>query len=186
MALGATIYNFDVELADSDRHVYGSLALKVARHPSESEEHLVARLLAYLLEYAEGIEFSRGVSDPDEPAIALRDLTGAIKVWIDIGAPDAARLHKASKAAGRVVVYTHKSPTQFLKQLAGERIHRADALELYAIDRDLITALVARLDRRVSFSLSVTDRELYVSIGADNLTGAVVRLNRDASRADSR
>jgi len=180
MALGATIYNFDVELADSDRHVYESLALKVARHPSESEEHLVARLLAYLLEYAEGIEFSRGVSDPDEPAIALRDLTRAIKVWIDIGAPDAARLHKASKAADRVVVYTHKSPTQFLKQLAGERIHRADALELYAIDRDLVTALVSRLDRRVSFSLSVTDRELYVSIGADNLTGAVVRLNRDA------
>lgn len=180
MALGATIYNFAVELADSDRHVYESLALKVARHPSESEEHLVARLLAYLLEYAEGIEFSRGVSDPDEPAIALRDLTGAIKVWIDIGAPDAVRLHKASKAADRVVVYTHKSPTQFLKQLAGERIHRADALELYAIDRDLVTALVSRLDRRVSFSLSVTDRELYVSIGADNLTGAVVRLNRDA------
>ena len=182
MALGATIYNFDVELADSDRHVYESLALKVARHPSESEEYLVARLLAYLLEYADGIEFSRGVSNPDEPAIALRDLTGAIKVWIDIGAPDAARLHKASKAADRVVVYTHKSPTQLLKQLAGERIHRADALELYAIDRDLVTALVARLDRRVSFSLSVTDRELYVSIDADNLTGAVVRLNRDASR----
>jgi len=186
MALGATIYNFDVDLADSDRQVYESLALKIARHPSESEEYLVARLLAYLLEYAEGIEFSRGVSDPDEPAIALRDLTGAIKVWIDIGAPDAARLHKASKAADRVVVYTHKNPTQFLKQLAGERIHRADALELYAIDRDLVTALVARLDRRVSFSLSVTDRELYVSIGTDNLTGAVVRLNRDASRADSR
>lgn len=182
MALGATIYNFDVELADSDRHVYESLALKVARHPSESEEYLVTRLLAYLLEYAEGIEFSRGVSNPDEPAIALRDLTGAIKVWIDIGAPDAARLHKASKAADRVVVYTHKSPTQLLKQLAGERIHRADALELYAIDRDLVAALVARLDRRVSFSLSVTDRELYVSIDADNLTGAVVRLNRDASR----
>lgn len=182
MALGATIYNFDVELADNDRHVYESLALKIARHPSESEEYLVARLLAYLLEYAEGIEFSRGVSNPDEPAIALRDLTGAIKVWIDIGAPDAARLHKASKAADRVVVYTHKSPTQLLKQLAGERIHRADALELYAIDRDLVAALVARLDRRVSFSLSVTDRELYVSIDADNLTGAVVRLNRDASR----
>lgn len=180
MAVGATIYNFDVELADSDRHVYESLALKVARHPSESEEYLVARLLAYLLEYGEGIEFSRGVSDPDEPAIALRDLTGAIKVWIDIGAPNAARLHRASKAADRVVVYTHKSPTQFLKQLAGERIHRADALELYAIDRDLVTALVARLDRRVSFSLSVTDRELYVSIGADNLTGVVVRLSRDA------
>jgi uncharacterized protein YaeQ len=140
----------------------------------------MARLLAYLLEFAEGIEFSRGVSDPDEPTIAVRDLTGAIKVWIDVGTPDAARLHKASKAAGRVAVYTHKDPTQFLKQLAGERIHHAEALELYAIDRALVSALVARLERRVAFSLSVTDHELYLSIGADNLTGTVMRLNRDA------
>lgn len=177
MALGATIYTFDVDLSDADRGVYESLALRVARHPSESEEYLVARVLAYLLEFAEGIEFSRGVSDPDEPAIAVRDLTGAITAWIDIGTPDAARLHKASKTAGRVAVYTHKDPAQFLRQLGGERIHRSDALELYAIDRALVGALVARLERRVAFSLSVSDRELYVSIGEDTLTGSVVRLN---------
>ena len=139
----------------------------------------MARLLAYLLEFAEGIEFSRGVSDPEEPTIAVRDLTGAIDTWIDIGTPDAARLHKASKTAGRVAVYTHKDPTQFLKQLAGEKIYRSQALELYAIDRALVSALVARLERRVAFSLSVSDRELYLSIGRDNLTGSVVRLNRD-------
>jgi uncharacterized protein YaeQ len=179
MALGATVYNFDVELADTDRHVYESVALRVARHPSESEEYLVARLLAYLLEFADGIEFSRGVSDPDEPTIAVRDLTGALKTWIDIGTPNAARLHKASKVARRVAVYTHKDPAQFLKQLAGEKIHNAEALELYAIDRALVTALVARLERRVAFSLSVTDGDLYLSIGADNLTGTVVRLNRE-------
>jgi uncharacterized protein YaeQ len=178
MALTATIYNFDIELADADRDVYESLALRVARHPSESEEYLVARVLAYLLEFAEGIEFSRGVSDPDEPAIAIRDVTGRIGTWIDIGTPHAARLHKASKAAGRVAVYTHKDPAQFLKQLAGERIHNSDALELYAIDRALVSALVARLERRVAFSLSVTGRELYLSIGRDNLTGRVVRLDR--------
>ena len=176
MALSATIYNFDVELADNDRGVYESLALRVARHPSESEEYLVARLLAYLLEFTEGIAFSRGVSSPDEPAIAVRDLTGAIGAWIDIGAPDAARLHRASKAAGRVAVYTHKDPTQFLKGLAGEKIHRAAALELYAIDRALISGLVARLERRVAFSLLIADRELFVSIGTDTLTGKVVRL----------
>jgi uncharacterized protein YaeQ len=180
MALGATIYNFDVELADADRQVYESLALRVPRHPSESEEYLVTRLLAYLLEYAEGIEFSRGVSVPDEPAIVVRDLTGAITTWIEVGTPDAARLHKASKAARRVAVYVHKDPAQFLRQLAGERIHNSQALELYLIDRALVGALVARLDRRVAFSVSVTDREVYVSIGAENLTGAVVRLNRQA------
>ena len=177
MALTATIYNFDIELADNDRHVYESLSLRVARHPSESEEYLIARVLAYLLEFDRGIEFSRGVSDPDDPAIAIRDLTGAIHTWIDVGTPDATRLHKASKAARRVVVYTHKDPAQFLKQLAGERIHRAEGLELYAIDRSLISAVVARLERRVSFSLSVTDRELYLSIGPENLTGSIVRLS---------
>jgi uncharacterized protein YaeQ len=178
VSLTATIYNFDVELADSDRQVYESLSLRVARHPSESEEYLIARMLAYLLEYSEGIEFSRGVSDPDQPTIAVRDLTGAIVSWIDIGTPDAARLHRASKAARRVAVYTHKEPTQYLKQLAGEKIHRAEDLELYAIDRSLVSALVGRLDRRVSFSMSVTDRELYLSIGSDNLTGVVARLER--------
>jgi uncharacterized protein YaeQ len=179
MALGATIYNFDIELADADRGVYESLALRVPRHPSESGEYLVTRILAYLLEYADGIAFSRGVSEPDEPAIVVRDLTGAITAWVEVGTPDAARLHKASKAAGRVAVYTHKDPAQFLRQLAGERIHNSEALELYAIDRALVDALVARLDRRVAMSVSVTDREIYVSIGAENLTGAVVRLNRN-------
>ena len=180
MAIAATIYNFDIELADRDRHVYESLSLRVARHPSESEEHLIARLLAYLIEYVPGIEFSRGVSDPDEPAIAVRDLTGAIRSWIDIGTQDAARLHKASKAASRVAVYTHKDPAHLLKGLDGERIHRAGELELYAIDRALVGALVARLERRVAFSVSIGDRELYVSIGADNLSGAVTRLARTA------
>jgi uncharacterized protein YaeQ len=176
MALTATIYNFDIELADGDRGVYESLALRVAQHPSESAEHLVARVLAYLLEHAEGIAFSRGVSEPEEPAISVRDLTGRIRSWIDIGAPDAARLHKASKAAARVAVYTHKDPGQFLKQLAGERMHRAEAIEIYALDRALVAALVARLARRMAFSVSINDRELYVSIGSDNLTGTVQRL----------
>jgi uncharacterized protein YaeQ len=178
MALQATVYNFDIELTDHDRGVYESLALRVARHPSESEEFLIARVLAYLLEYTEGIAFSRGVSDPDEPAIGIRDLTGAISAWIDIGTPDAARLHKASKAARRVVGYTHKDPRPFLDRLTGEKIHRAAALELYAIDRALVAALVARLDRRVAWSVSVSDRELYISIGSENLTGRVVQLQR--------
>lgn len=176
MALNATIYNFDIELADADRHVYESLALRVARHPSESEEYLVARVLAYLLEYAEGIEFSRGVSEPDEPAISVRDLTGRIVTWIDIGTPDAARLHRASKAAARVAVYTHKDPTQLLRQLAGERIHQADALELYAFDRAFIAAMVGHLERRVSFSVSIAERELFIAIGTENLTGAISSL----------
>lgn len=176
MALTATIYNFDIDLADNDRGAYESLALRVAQHPSESDEYLVARVLAYLLEYAEGIEFSRGVSEPDEPAIAVRDLTGRISSWIEIGTPDSARLHKASKAASRVVVYCHKEGAQWLKGLGAAGIPRADDIELYAFDRSFIAQLAGRLERRVAFSLSVTDRELYLSIGSDNLTSNVARL----------
>jgi uncharacterized protein YaeQ len=175
MALGATVYNFDIDLADSDRQVYESLALRMARHPSESEEYLLARLLAYALEFTEGIEFSRGLCDPGEPAIAVRDLTGRLQTWIDIGTPDADRLHKASKSTPRVAVYTQKDVTQWLRTLAGARIHRAEALELYAIDRSLIAALAARLERRMAFGLSVAGRELYVSIGSDTLTGPISR-----------
>lgn len=176
MSLTATIYNFEIELADSDRQVYESLALRVAQHPSESEEYLLTRVLAYVLEYTEGIAFSAGLSDQDEPAITVRDLTGRIRSWIEIGSPDAARLHRASKAAPRVAVYTHKDPAKLVSQLAGERIHRSEALELYSVDRALVAALVARLERRMAFSLSITDRELYLSIGTDTLTGVIQRL----------
>ena len=179
MALTATIYTISIGLSDVDRSVYEALALKVARHPSESAEHLLTRVLAYCLEYAEGIGFSRGISDPDEPALSVRDLTGALKVWIDIGSPDAARLHKAAKAAPRVAVYTHKDPAQIQRQLAGEKIYRSEALELYAIDRELIAGLVRRLERRMKIDLSVTDRHLFISIGDHTLSGDVARIALD-------
>ena len=176
MALTATIYNFAIQLSDVDRGVYETLALKVARHPSEAEDHLIARVLAYCLELTEGLSFSRGLSDPDEPALAVRDLTGELRAWIDVGAPDAARLHKASKAAPRVAVYTHKAPAALLRQLEGERIHRGDEIELYALDRELVDGLVQRLERRMTFDLSVTAAHLFVSIGGDTLSGELKRL----------
>jgi uncharacterized protein YaeQ len=176
MALSSTVYTLDIDLADSDRGVYETLSLRLARHPSESDDYLVARTLAYCLEYTEGIAFSRGgLSDPDEPPIAVRDLTGALQAWIDIGTPDAARLHKACKLAPRVAVYIHKEPTQFLRNLSGERIHRASALELYALDRQLVSALAARLERRMAFAVSINEREIYLSIADATLTGTVAR-----------
>jgi uncharacterized protein YaeQ len=176
VALTATIYTLEIELADADRDVYESLELRAARHPSESEEYFVTRVLAYVLEYTEGIAFSRGISDPDEPAITIRDLTGAITTWIEVGAPDAARLHKASKAASRVVVYTHKDPQQLLRNLAGEKIHRAESIELFAVDRALVRDLAAKLERRMAFSMSVAEQTIYLSIGAETLSGVIARL----------
>ena len=173
MALTSTMYTFDIALSDVDRNVYEQLNLKAACHPSETEEYFVTRVLAYCLEYREGIAFSKGLDEPDEAALVVRDLRGALRAWIEVGAPDAARLHRASKGAPRVVVYTHKDPAQLLQKLAGERIHRKEALELYAVDRELVAALVARLERRMVFDLSITDRHLYVTIGSESLAGAV-------------
>ncbi len=176
MAQTATIFQFDIELADADRSVYETLALRVAQHPSESPEYMVTRLLAYALEFTDGIGFSRGVSEPEEPTVAVRDLTGAIKTWIEIGSPDAGRLHKASKSARRVAVYTHKDPQQLLRNLAGERIHKAESIELYAVDRALVRDLAARLERRMAFAMSVAEQTVFVSIGSDTLTGVITRI----------
>src|SRR6202789_2723502 len=173
MALGATVYNFKIELPDSDRGVYAPLDLRVARHPSETEEHLLTRVLAYCLEYTEGIGFSNGLSDSDQPAISVRDLTGALRVCIDVRAPGAARLRRAAKLAPRVVVSTHKDAEQLAARLGAEKIPRAAALELYAVDRDWLAALTARLERRMQFALTVSDREVYLSLGAETLTCAI-------------
>ncbi len=176
MALGATVYVFAIELADSDRGVYESFELRAALHPSEAPDYLIARILAYCLEYTEGISFSNGLSTPDEPTIAVRDLTGAMQVWIDIGAPSAERLHRASKATPRVAVYTHKDVAQLVARLRGERIHRVEALEIYAFDRDMLTSLETRLTRRMKLSLTVMEKHLYLSVGQESITGVVERI----------
>jgi uncharacterized protein YaeQ len=178
VSAAATVYAFDIELADSDRGVYETLALRVARHPSEAEDYLLTRTLAYCLEHTAGIQFSRGgLSDPDEPAVLVRDLTGALQAWIEVGVPDAARLHRASKAAARVAVYCHKDPDVLLRQLAGQRIHRVEALALFGVHRELLGHWVERLERRMAFSLAVSGGEIYLTIGAETLTGRVTPLD---------
>ena len=176
MAQSSTVFVFEVDLADADRQVYEHLSLRVARHPSESDEFLVARLLAYCLEFTEGIEFSRGLCDADEAPIAIRDATGALLAWIDVGTPSPERLHRAAKAAPRVVVYVHKDPRQWLRQLAGATIHRRDQLQVRAFDRELIAALVARLERRMALALTVAGGELFVALADAVLTGQMTSL----------
>ena len=162
-----------MQLSHVDRGVYESLDLRVARHPSESEEFLCARVLAFCLEHREGLAFSKGLADPDQPALEVRDLTGALRAWIEVGAPDAARLHRAAKAAPRVAVYTHHDAERYWDSLAGERIHRVDALELYGLDRALVAALVQRLERRMTLDLSVSNGTLYLTIGEELISGAL-------------
>jgi uncharacterized protein YaeQ len=175
VALTATIYNFEIELSHVDRGIYQSLSLRVACQPSETPEYLLTRVLAYCLELTEGIAFGKGLAEPNEPALSVRDLTGALKVWVEVGAPDAARLHKASQACPRVVVYTHKEPRQVLPQLMGERIHRVESLEFYSLDREMLARLAARLNRRLAFALSVSDDHLYITVGDETFSGALER-----------
>jgi uncharacterized protein YaeQ len=173
VALSATIYSFEITLNDADRGVYQALAFRVARHPSETAEFLLARVLAYCLEFTEGIAFSKGLSDSDAPALAIRDLTGVLQSWIDIGTPDTARLHRASKAAPRVAVYSHKDVTGLLTRLAAESVHRAKDIEIFELDRELLAALAASLVKRMRFDLAVTERTLYLSLDHQTLSGDV-------------
>ena len=175
MALGATIYTFDIDLADADRGVYQSLNLRVAQHPSETPDYLLARVFAYCLEFAEGIAFSKGLSDPDEPAICMRDLTGALTTWVDIGLPEPERLHRASKAALRVAVYAHKDPWQWAARVRDAKIHRAEKLDAFAFDRPWLAGIVARLERRMKFSLARSEAEIYLGLGEETLQTVLAR-----------
>jgi len=174
VALGATMRKFEIALADVDRGVYEELELRVAQHPSESDRFLVARVLARALQHDEGMEFGRGVSTDDEPAIWQKDLRGDMLAWIDIGAPARDRLHKASKKVARVVVYAWKDPEGLAAELGG--IHRADALELYALDAAFLDAIAAGLDRTNRWELSVTGGSLFLGAGGKQHEGAVRRV----------
>src|SRR5207244_11656172 len=125
-----------------------SCRFRGSRQPADEPKHRLTLGLAYCLEYTKGVALSEGWSEPHEPAIAVRDLTGVLQAWIDVGAPDAIRLHRASKAAPRVAVYAHKDALQLAARLRGERIHRIETLELYAMDFDWLSDLAQRLQRR--------------------------------------
>jgi len=164
VALSATIYNFETELADIDRGVYQSLVLRLARHPSETAEFMLTRLLAYCLEYEEGIEFTEGVSAGDDPAVLIRDMTGRVTAWIEVGMPDASRLHRGSKRAGRAAVYTHRNVMKVLEGLNGKQVHRAAEIPVYAFGIGFVDDVAAVLQRRDTISLSITERQLYLDV----------------------
>ena len=173
MALKSTIYNFDIVLSDVDRGVYESLKCGVAMHPSETAEFMAVRVLAYCLEYEEGLSFSKGLSDGDEPALWMKYLDGRIKSWIEVGAPTAARLHRASKLAERVAIYTHKPPAALIGRLAGELIHRGDEIPVYSFDQTFLRQLSSLIERRNTLNISVNERQLYLDIRGTSLFSAI-------------
>lgn len=174
MALTATLYHFAIQLADVDRGVYADFELRVARQPSETAEFMLTRVLAYCLEYQDGIALTEGVAAVDEPAVLVRDLTGRVTAWIEVGAPDAERLHRGSRLAGRAALYTHRDPGPLLALYAGSRIHRAAEVPVYALGREFIAAAAAKLGRRTRLAVSVTGRELYLDVDGTPHATAIV------------
>lgn len=174
MAQTATIYSLNIDLADIDRGVYEKLDLRVARHPSESSEYMVMRVLAYCLEFAEGIAFTEGVSAVDEPAVLVRDLTGRITSWIEVGMPDPDRLHRGLKLAGRAVVYTNRDAQKLQAQLSASGIARLSEIPLYTFNRGFVDEIAGALDRRCTVAISITERELYLDINGRTFQTAIL------------
>ncbi|SEQ49034.1 Uncharacterized conserved protein YaeQ, suppresses RfaH defect [Solimonas aquatica] len=175
MALTATLYTFPIQLADMDRQVYADFELRVAQQPSETAEFMLLRVLAYCLEYTEGIVLTEGVAAVDEPAVLVRDLTGRVTAWIEVGAPDAARVHRGSKLAGRAAVYTHRDPQQLLAQYAGQKIHRAAEIPVHAFGREFLGEAARRLQRRSRLAVSRTEGQLYLDIDGHNLSATITQ-----------
>lgn len=180
MALTATIHQFQVTLSDVDRGVYESLDLRVARHPSESARYLLTRTLAYCLSYEDGIAFSKGgLSSAEEPPITVRDPTGILLAWIDVGAPSAERLHKAAKAARRVVLYTHVDPALLRREASSRAIHKVDEIAVYRFAPSFLDALENTVDRLTKLELVRTDGRLYVTVGGEVIEGDLERVRLD-------
>lgn len=171
MAQQATVLKIDVQLSDVDRGRYESLELRLARHPSESGRYLVARTLAYCLLFDDGIAFSKGgLSDTDEPPVAIRSLDGRLLCWIDVGAPSAERLHKASKAAGSVVVFTYQDPALLRKEAAQKGVHKGEQIEVWPLDPAFLDAVFAKIGKSTKIEVVRSGGELYVTLEGETFT----------------
>jgi uncharacterized protein YaeQ len=176
MALTSTSYTFDVDLSDVDRGCYAAFTVRLACHPSETDEHLLARLLAYMLEYEEGVHvLASGLSTGQEPSLWIEDLTGRRTVWIDVGTPDPERVHRASKASDRVAIYCHKDPRALLASLEQATIFARERVTVTVLDRASLAALATVLERRTKLAVTVTDGTIYIDVGGLSLTAPLLR-----------
>lgn len=163
MALKATIYKADLQVADMDRHYYADHALTIARHPSESDERMMARVLMYALYAQEGIAFTKGLFDVDEPEVWVKDLTGEIKLWIDIGQPDDARLRKASGRADQVVVLCYSSSSEVWWKQIETKLARLNNLTVLQLPAETSQELAALVERTMQLQCMVQDGEVWIS-----------------------
>lgn len=163
MALKATIYKADLQVADMDRHYYADHALTIARHPSETDERMMVRLLMLALYAQEGIAFTKGLFDVDEPEVWVKDLTGEIKLWIDIGQPDDARLRKACGRADQVVVVCYASSCEVWWKQIESKLTRLSNLTVLQLDVETSQQLAAMAERTMQLQCMVQDGEVWIS-----------------------
>ncbi|HCT40676.1 MAG TPA: hypothetical protein DF427_05795 [Moraxellaceae bacterium] len=171
MALKSTVYKADLQITDLDRHYYANHQLTLALHPSETEERLMVRLLAFADCASEQLQFSQGLDNPDDPPLWEKDLTGAIVHWIDLGQPDETRLRKASGRAERVTVYCYggASTTMWWSQIVG-KLSRQQHLRVVRLSEESVAALAALCERSMRLQVTLQDGEWFVSSERGDVT----------------
>lgn len=170
MALSSTIFKVELSIADVDRGYYGEHALTLARHPSETDERLMVRLVAFAHAAADGLAFGRGLSTEDEPDLVLTDLTGAIRLWIDVGLPDEKSVRRAAGRADAVRIYAYGGRAVGVWwDRVGERLMRQERLSVIEIPRAATEALAARADRTMRWQCTIQDGGLSLANDAETI-----------------
>lgn len=173
MALTSTLYRFRIAAWD-DRP---SIDVRIAQHPSETDVYLITRVIAYALNFQDGLELGPGLCEPDAPAMSVASPRGGTALWIDVGNPSARRLHKSAKAADRVRIYTYKDVELLKKEARGEKIYNAQKIEIFAIDPGFLDELASVLERDNRWDLTYEDGELQVVV-EDELYSGTMELHR--------
>jgi uncharacterized protein YaeQ len=176
MALKATIYKADLQIADMDRHYYADHALTIARHPSETDERMMARVLAYAVYAQEGIAFTKGLFDVDEPEVWVKSLTGEIKLWIDLGQPDEARIRRACSRAEQVVVLCYGSGCEVWWKQIASKLTRFSHLTVLQLPADTTQALAALAARGMQLQCMVEDGEIWLNSDMESVPVKLTRL----------
>ena len=162
MALKPTIYKMKIALSDLDRAVYESLSLTIARHPSETLERMVVRVLAFCFNSQDELTFCKGLSDTEEPDLWRHSLDGKLELWIDVGEPDLERIKKATRLGAEVKVYTFNSKASTWWELNRSGLAKLSAL-LYQFQWEQIQALANIVERTMDISITITEGTAYVA-----------------------
>lgn len=172
MALTVTLYRFQIELSDIPRGIYETLDFRVAQHPSEALPYMLTRVLAYALNTQEGLAFApTGLHDPDAAAISIESPNGGFELLIEIGSPSARKLHKATKTARHVKVYTYKNPESLMTEIRTEKVHRAEEIEVFSLAPDFLTQLGEVLKRDNRWAILYDDGTISVQVGDTSIAG---------------